>query len=310
MVASTVVGLVAAALTGCAPGPPAQPPSAAPQQPRVSAAEPTPTNTPDLTVPGAAGAAIEELVAAAGSSDVLMISAKRREVTVSVLVDKQVETWSLRRGEPQQVETDLAYVDQATFDRTDWEFSDLGALFRAAAAVSGSSSGQELQIVDASGGEVRMSVSTNPESRTVFFEPDGTLTPTLDLTSGWGLAQAYREITANQARATTAVFSNTMVYLEHPGDEADTTLRRTRTSWVPVTVTSRPGKPTNPEFALPRDLPQRVWQVVSRRHARGDFELDQPWECTVRKGSEGVTMRFTIGSESFTTDLDGRELNA
>lgn len=305
---SAVAGIGMAALAACS-SPASQPPKQSELvSPSQSASTPSPTVNIDLTEPGAAENAIDELLRAAGSTDVLMVSAKRRDATVSVLIDGRAETWSFRRGTPQQVETDLAYVDQSTFDVDEWDLSDLGALFRAADAVSGSSSGQELQIVDASGGLIRMSVSTNPESRTVFFDPDGTLVPTLDLTSEWGLSQAYQEVVGSDIGATEVGFSDNAVYMERPVSSKDSTLRRTRTSWVPVTAGLRPGQPGGSEFVLPRNLPKKVWAVVAERHASGEFELDQPWECTVSKGSDGVRMRFAFGSDTFTTDGDGQRI--
>lgn len=295
-----------AALTACSQ-PVSEPPKPSPS---VSSHEPTPEPSPtldvDLSEPGEAEDAIDELLRAAGSTDVLMVSVKRRDATVSVLIDGRAETWSFRRGTPQQVETDLAYVNQSTFDVDEWNLSDLGSLFRAAAAVSGSASGQELQIVDASGGLIRMSVSTNPESRTVFFNPDGTLVPTLDLTSEWGLSRAYKEVVGSETTATEVGFSDTAVYMERLANSDETTVRLTRTAWVPVASGVRSGQTGISEFALPKNLPRTVWAVVAERHSAGDFKLDEPWECTVSKGSDGVRLKFVFGSESFTTDEDGQ----
>lgn len=239
-----------------------------------------------------------------------MVSLKQAEATVSVLRDGKAETWSFRQGRPQQVETDLAYVDQSTFDVDDWNVSDLGALFRAAAAVSGSTSGQELHIVDASAGEIRMSVSTVPESRPIFFNPDGTLMPTLDLTSGWGLAAAYKEVANYRTRAVEVGFSNQAAYADFPGDETGTTVRHTRGSWLPLTIATRPGATTSARISLSEDLPTAVWKVLSRAHEEGEFRLNEPWTCTARSRDTGVRLDFTIGTRSFTTDLSGKRITA
>lgn len=300
-VACCAVGVT---LTACAPASPIPaPPSHSPT------ATISQTPVPDYTKPGKAVAAIDELLDAAGTDDVLMVSVKRLDVTVSVLRDKKAETWSFRQGKATQVETDLAYVDQATFDIDDWNLDDLGVLFRAAVAVSGSDSGQELQIVDALGGEIRMSVSTNPESRPVFFNRDGTLMQTLDLTSGWGLAAAFDEVADAQVTALEVGFGNQNVYFEHRSDSGKNITRRSRGSWLPLTVATRPTSDVLESFVVPQDLPERVWRVLDAKHRSGEFRLNDQWSCRIRDAGKGVRLSFTIGTQSFTTDIDGTDVS-
>lgn len=307
-------GCAAASLgvSACTPpveAPPASGPTPAAPTPATTApGSPTPTPAPDLTRPGAALAAVERLLDAAGTGRALMVTVNRTEALVSVLRDGAPETWALRDGAPQQVQTDLWYVDQAVFDVGDFALGDVGALFRAAAAVSGSTDSQELQIVDYSGGQVMMTVSTNPESRTVFFTPAGVLLTTLDLTSGWGLARAYDDVVGVRRTATALGFgSPSGVYLEHAGPEPDTTVRLLRTARFPVTVGTRSGRPAFESFSVDVVRPERVWAVLERERAAGRFTLDQPWSCVVedREGTGIPQFHFTVGLRTFRTSPAG-----
>lgn len=269
---------------------------------------PAATPAPDLTLPGAALGAVSTLLDAAGTDRVLMVSLSRAEALVSVLRADAPETWALRDGTPQQVQTDLWYVDQAVFDVDDFALDDVGALFRAAAAVSGSAENQELQIVDYSAGQVMMTVSTNPESRTVFFTPAGVLVTTLDLTSEWGLARAHADVVGQRRTATALGFGSPAgVYLEYAGDEPDTTVRRLRTARIPVTVSTRSGRPAYDSFAVAAVSPERVWAVLERERRAGRFTLDQAWSCVVedRDGTGVPKLHFTIGLRTFRADLAG-----
>ncbi len=92
-----------------------------------------------------------------------MVEIAKDSVQVSVLsAEGKPVTWAHRDGKSAEVPSDLAYVDQATFDVSRFNISNVGGLFRAAASMSGSEEHQSLTIVDYSGGEVVMSVSTLP----------------------------------------------------------------------------------------------------------------------------------------------------
>lgn len=302
-----------ATLVGCAPEPA---PSPAPTSPPVQTptGSPSPSTTPtkvDLTVPGAATAALQRLVAAAGTSRVLMVSLTASDASVTVLRNGAAETWALRGGDPRRVESDTTYVSQAVFDVDGFDVADLGALFRTASAVSGSAQRQELQIVDYSAGLVMMSVSTNPESRTVFFRADGTLLPTLDLDSEWGLAEGLRDAVDGRSAVHSVAFGNPLgVYADVPGREAGTVLRRQRTARVPVVVTPRPDANPPTLFDPQQVKPAAVERVLSLQRTRGTWTPGTEWTCVVeqRAGTTEPRLYFQLGPERFVTDLDGHRL--
>ena len=271
----------------------------------------TPTTAPqcpDFTRPGVATAMVSQLVAAAGSADVVMIEVQPREVDLSVLVDDTPVTWACRDGVVGQVTSDIAYVDQASFDPSSFDFDDVGSLFRAAAAIAGSSSRQRLQIVDYSGGQVMMSVATDPESRTVFFNPDGSLLEDLDFATRGGVARGLREVIGQLPAVTrVSVVSNESVWVDHKDDDPGTVTRRVRTAMVPVTTITRATSGEPASFAPGMVRPDAIWSVVAQK-VGSTPPKGTSWSVVVddRDGIGTPRMRFSFGSEQVVTDLAGR----
>ena len=301
---------VAVVGAGCTPAPAAPPSPTAEPTPTASA---TPSATPspgalDLTRPGTARALVRELMDAAGSSRAIMVTVTSGDASVAVLKAGRTETWAWRDGRVQQVPSDITYVAQRTFDPDDFAFDDVGALFRVAESVSGSRREQALQVVDYSGGLVSMSVSTNPESRPVFFHPDGTLLPTLDFTSEWGLAQGFADAVGSRRVASAIGFGSQLgVYLDTPQRADGGIDRRQRTARTPVLVTPRTEASELDTFDPALVDPAAVWQVLSDLQDEGEFTLDTPWTCVVddREGTGTPRMHFTVADRSFTTTLSG-----
>lgn len=303
-------GLAAAAvaLSGCSVVPPASSPQPTASAPATATADPA----VDLTQPGVAHALVTELLATAGARRAVMVTVAERDASVAVVKNGQAQTWAYRQGRIQQVESDINYVAQATFDPDEFDLSDVGALFRAARAVSGSDARPELQVVDYSGGSVAMTVSTNPESRTVFFHPDGTLLPTLDFTSAWGLEAGHADAVGPRGVAQAVGFGSALgVYLDTPATTAGTVVRRQRTARTPVIVTSRTEQSTLRAFDSGLVRPAVVWAVLERLHEDGSFTLDQAWSCVAddRAGTGTPRLYFTVGARSFVTDLLGNVMD-
>lgn len=311
-----VIGCLAAlalALAAC------QSVMAAPLTPTHSPSTPTPsplrTTTPapvDLTVPGAAQRMLQRLVAAAGTDRVIMAEVTAESASISVLPPGSTEpvTWAYRDQEMQQVASDLQYVDQATFSLDDFDLSDVGQLFRVAARLSSSTQRQTLQIVDYSGGRVMMTVTTNPESRTVFFNTDGSLLPELDYHTRSGLIDGLAVVIDDRpAIRQLGVDSEAGAWVEYTGSNR-TTIRRHRPPKVPVTTVRYDDPPALPAFPTGSIDPDAIWLVVERTIREEGWDGQVEWSVTVDDRAEtGVPrMYFTIGTESLVTDLDGQEL--
>lgn len=237
-----------------------------------------------------------------------MLAITATDASVTVLVDGAAKTWALRGGEPRVVQSDTTYVSQASFYVGGFDLSDVGALFRAAAAVSGSTSRQELHIVDYSGGLVMMSVSTNPESRTVFFHPDGRLLETLDFDEAWGLERGFADAVGSRAAVHAVGFgSQAGVFADVPGITDATVTRRQRTARVPVVVSSRADANPPPLFSPSAVDPDAVAGVIESLRRQGTLATGQEWTCVVDdRERRGVPrMYFQAGATRLTTDLAG-----
>ena len=275
-------------------------------------APPTPPAAcPDFTSPGAATAMVGQLVAAAKSSDVVMVEVRPLEVDVSVLVDQRPVTWACRGGVIDQVASDIAYVDQASFDPSGFDFGDVGALFRAAGALSGSSSNQRLQIVDYSGGRVMMSVATDPESRTVFFNPDGSLLEDLDFATQGGIARGLREVVGQLPAVTqVSITSDRSVWADHPGGDPGTVTRRMRTATVPVTTITRQSG-ASASFSPSLVRPDVVWSVVQGQLGSTPT-AGTSWSVVIedRDSLGAPRMFFSFPTGQMVTDLAGRPVGS
>lgn len=297
-----VLGWLFALLAGCALNAPVPP---------TATASPTATG-PDFTLPGAAHAMVAQLLAKANSDQALMVEITSSTVLVSVLgANDTPTTWAYRNGDMGQVTSDLAYVDQATFDVDDFNISDVGALFRAASGMAGSEENQSLTIVDYSGGEVMMSVSTLPESRTVFFNPSGSLLTTLDFDTPGGISQGIEEAIGSRLMVySISVDSEQGAWADFPGDP-DTTVRRTRTSKVPVTTVPRAETVDLPLFSASRVHPDAIWKVIEAVRGVGDVKAETRWSVMIDDRDRQGTprMHFTIGSRVVVTDLLGNVIS-
>lgn len=286
-------------LSGCTPATP-------PPTPTASSA----AVSLDLTAPGQARAMIRRLIAKAGTPRLIQVEITKEWAAITVVKDDQAQTWAWRDNTVKQVDTDVAYVQQTIFSIDDFNINDVGGLFRAAAGISGSESDQGLQIVDSSAGEVFMSVSTVPESRTVFFYPNGGLLPTLDFSTEGGIQRGLADVIGTRSSAIAVGVQSTLgAWVDFPGS-ATTTIRRLRTSIVPVTINERSQRPDLPTFALARVRATAIWRVLADARAKGDFTSSTRWQVTVddRLRTGVPRLYFTIGTTSLVTDLDGREV--
>ena len=277
----------------------------------VPAPTTTPRECPDFTEPGAAAAMITRLTANLGSNQTVMVQVQQHELAVTALVDEAPSTWACRAGVVEEVPTDIVYVDQATFSVNAFDIDDIGSLFRAAAAIAGSSENQVLQIVDYSGGRVMMAVATNPESRTVFFNPDGSLLENLDFDTPGGIKRGLADVEGGLTAALqVTIESDKSVWIDSPGADDGTVVRRQRTQRIPVTTITRGERTTLPTFSPRLVNADVIWSVVEDH--LGAYAPDTSWSVSIddRESAGGPHMHFSFGQTSIITDLFGRPWSA
>jgi hypothetical protein len=195
-----------------------------------------------LSTPGTARAAINELLAKAGPGPVAVIRVTindtRATLTwVDAKTDKTV-TYEWLNGDVREFDSDVVNIGQATFDVNDFALDDVGALFAQAAAVSGSELEQELQINEYNESRVLMTVTTVPESTTVFFHPDGRMIAHLDFTTAVGIREGLRDLVTD-SRMALAIGVNTSGLWMDVRIDAETIERRIRPEALPSYTTRR-----------------------------------------------------------------------
>ncbi len=281
-------------------------------QPSSGAATPTPTatsTTPALNylASGVAAAKLQELADASGSSTLLQAKISAGDISLAVLDAKgSASTWSFRNGIPTKVDGDLAYVGQAAFKLSDFNLTDLTTVCAQAGALAGNTTNQEVQIVEYSGGQTYLTVTTQPESMTIFFRPDGTLVPILDYSESGpeAFATALDSITAGEQDVTAIGYDPALgLYAEKP-DTATGMVRIVRSARFPARTEHHATKPTTAAFD-PRLIPaETLAKLVARFDKQGKFTL----VIDRREGMREPLIHVQADGKQLITDLAGNDV--
>ncbi|WP_203568447.1 hypothetical protein [Aestuariimicrobium ganziense] len=310
----TLVGM--SAIAACADDlDPAPTGSAVPSSPQGSGSgSAVPTPVPKLTDAGVARRVVNELRARAGDHPVIKVGLTADEAELSVLVDGKAITYAWREGTITEVGSDVAYVGQTSFDPDLYAFDDLQQLFGIAGALSGSLSNQQLQIVDHDQGDVMMTVTTRPESRPVFFRPDGSPIHELDYVSEESIREGLADAVGDRLQVAAIGFSTGQglwVDSPHP-TEAGVMVRRTRPAKLPAYTSQRkedaPEKLFSPVDIDPAVLSKLVTQLPARLGKQPPVKVD--WTIDFRHGRPEPTITLDVGGQTVVTDLEGLDITA
>jgi hypothetical protein len=294
---------VALLLSGCTPAAITPVPT-----PPVTSSTPSPSPSGiDFTRPGQARRMIDTLIAAAGSDQLLMVEVTAESVQIGVLKDGQASTWAYREGTVGKVIGDLTYVNQATFSIDRFHIDNVAAMFDAAAAVAGSAEQQSLNIVDNAGGDVVMSVATVPESKTVFFNPDGTLLKLLDFDTVDGIQTGLSEALGIRTLVYSITISSTQGVQVICTGGTDRLVHRTRGLRVPVTSVTIPGNSDVAEFSATKVDPTTIWRLVQSLRDGKKAPIDADWKLVIddRAGHGVPRMYLTVGTVNVVSTLGG-----
>ncbi|MGO4956576.1 hypothetical protein ACTQ49_04760 [Luteococcus sp. Sow4_B9] len=257
--------------------------------------------TTDLTQPGAARKAVGELVRAAGGLPVIKLDVSRSTATLSALKDGRIAAWQWDKGLVRPVESDIEYIQQATFSPADYQLDDLGQVFDTAAELSGSRQNQQLQIVEYDHGEVLMTVTTRPESRTVFLRPNGTPINQLDFSTAAGFEEAIRDTTkADVPVLAMGWHPETGFWSDRPGAQKGVVRRTTRQARLPAWSSERKAASDGPAFLASSVDPDVLTRLVATLPA----ELGRP-EATV---TVEISRQHQMALPVMTFDVDGQKV--
>lgn len=261
----------------------------------------------DFTKPKAAQEMTQKLMEAAGVEKVFLLEVTANTVTIGASKDKKVVSWSYRDGRIQKIRTDAEDVKQAYFSPLDFNYQNVGEIFRIAAAISGSDSNQQLRIVDYSNGNIAMAVSTVPESKTVFFEKTGQPLKLFDYTTKTGIENGIKDVTQGLQSITELKIDNENACVSFPisGEQIST---RSRKSGIPISTTTK-KQDTAISFEISKISAKVIYEIYQ------SLLENQPsstkWSVVIKKPSEDkpIEMNFTVGEKQLKTDITGTKLS-
>lgn len=321
-----MVALVAlvAGCTAPAPGTTGGPTSTAP----TPSASPSPTPSPSFTgsplpdsdlpldfavsqalVDGAAQAVVEELHRVAGGLPVLKVDVTADAATLSALLpDRSVATYQWRDDVISRVDSDVQYFEQATFDPHEYPLESVGRMFDVA-DLRGVRGDLVLQIVDYREGQVLMTVTSRPESETVFFRRDGTAVAVLGMTSVADITAGLGEVVGDATAAYAVGFNATRGYwADLPDEEEGVVLNRARVGAVPVFETRRTASPGLATFDPTAIQPAALAKAVALFQDTPDQQCDVTIDMSLQRSAP--VARVDCQGDIGYADLEGRDMTA
>ena len=160
----------------------------------MTSASTPPVAVMSLTQPGAAQRVVKLLVAKAGTNLAIRLAITDTTASMTFVKDDKAVTIGWQDGAVSLEDSDVTYVGQAIFAVDSFNLADVGQMFAEAAALTGSDAKQELQINEYNTGRVLMTVTTSPESQTIFFRQDATIINWLSFSATAGVAEALRDV--------------------------------------------------------------------------------------------------------------------
>ncbi len=310
---------LALTLTGCSPVNPDGSPSGNVSE-SVAIATPTPSHisaseTPapiSLLTPGVARQAVNELSDYSARYPVIKLDLTAEAARMTVLVDQRPVEYSWINGQISQTRTSMEYFGQASFNPADFAFDGLEEIFSIAASISGSDHAQELQMVEYNESQILMSVTTQPETRPVFFRPDGSLISTLNFAQVPDLTEGINDVCVEPSEVTEIAYSPKIgLWADYPHQNSTTVTRRTRPADLPVWTAPRKGTDTSHTFSC-RLVQARVIAGLARFVDGVDPNADNPdfsFRIAYSADYEKPVITYNANGETVVADLAGRRLN-
>lgn len=316
---SSVAAVVAAlVLSGCtslspeigatsvaaAPGPvspsasPSASPTPAPQLPR-----PFPI---DGALIDSASPVVAELHETAGGFPLLKVDLTHDQATLTALLpDESVASYRWSDGVISVVDSDIQYVGQATFTPERFPLSSAARMFDIA-DMRGVRGQLVLQIVEYREGQVLMTITSRPESTTVFFRPDGTAVAELGYTSVADLTAGIDEVVTDDAEAVAVGFNSTRGYWADLPEDGGTILSRSRMAGLPVFETRR-NETSSLETFNPQEIdPATLAMVIARVQPDPSEQCDVLIDRSTQRS--GAVVQVSCGGEVHYADLEGRDM--
>ena len=267
---------------------------------------PVPMSVTQDLIKGGAKQIVRRMMEITNNRPALKLDVSASEVTLTVLDTTQKPfTLRWRANQIAPAESDIQYLGQTTFRPTDYPLGNISELFDIATRMGATSTEKVLQVVEQRSGEVYLTVTTTPETKTVFFEKDGTAVRNLGYTSVADLTDGLAAVIAGSRAATQIGFGpNTGYWIDLPANNGITE-RRIRSAALPVYTTRL--KETS--SLTPFDPIQLNALVLARSIQK--FNHGSKAECRIevdnRYRRKTPIIRYDCSGRVHFTDPDGTE---
>lgn len=313
--ARLVAGLVVGALlvggchrTGEPPVEPSASTTSSPSQTPTPSASSTLPADHDLLTPGLATTVVAELVEAAEHKPIVRVVLSRTMVRMTFVESgNRPRSVVWQAGEISDSDDGTDLVAATSFDPRLFNLSDVAALFRVAAEVSGSDERQELQINEYDKGQILMTVTTSPESTTVFFDQFGTPIPRLDLAVTSDLALGLADVLAKRALVVAVGINESNQVWADVVASPGVIERRIRPTGLPMYRAQRRESPSGEQFDVSLINPEVLSALRSAAPVIFKAPPDAPVVLTVRQPFDAVEPQIVVevAGQQLVTDLAG-----
>lgn len=237
-----VAGMLLACLSACA-GDPVPQPSVGSSSSSTTA---SPTTQPEQVFPqrfdvtdglldGGAQRVVERLWVVAGRWPAIKLDVTPHQVVLVVVdADNAARAYRWRDDLIERVDSDVRNSRQTAFDPTIYPLRDLRRIFDIASLMGANGQEPMLQVAEYRGGDIYLSVTTRPETGTVFFRPDGTAVRRLGVTSQADITEGLEQVLQGQHRVLAVGFSAERGYWSDVPAEEGQVQRRTRKQNLPL----------------------------------------------------------------------------
>ena len=222
--------------------------------------------------------------------------------------DMLAHTIAWKKGQIATVDEGTDQVFATSFQPQRFNLDDIVEIFNQAARVSGSDLNQQLQITEYDHGSIMMTVTTSPESSTVFFYADATMMPRLDYRSAISIRQGLDDVLLGSRRISSFAVDESQLWVDIDRGHG-TVERRTRQQFVPSYRWSRRQDiscsfdPALIDPSVIASLMKTGWQLTGR-------EVPTSMHISASCSEEDVFLTLDDGINHLDVDLNGRPIDS
>lgn len=254
-------------------------------------------------------AIINELVAASGNGPITKVDITKSALSITVQIGNSPTIWIWQNGKIDSSATQSTQTASRPFNPGDFAVEKLPVILSRAADISGSHMNQNLQIVEYNQGTVLMTVSTKPETQTVFFRPDGSAINHIDFASPSGMAEALSDAVAGAKQVDQISYQpGKAIIVDTPTTTPGIVMRRTRSADMPAWAVQRRGDASatfSPGLLNPHVIVRIMNLAAAQAHQKPS---DMEWTISQDTKLDTPVLRVDINGLTRAFNTDGTDV--